>query len=460
MFIQCQHCQATYKIDEQKIPDQNTFVRCAKCNTPISLNKQDQSALSKKQPLKIVNCSECGTRYSIPLEKINDDTISVRCGKCSHVFQVSADENAPDEFDESFKPELDSSQSPDDDLDLDNISIPEESEIEVDGLFDDVDSDADEEESYNTPSELFDLDDPELDDDDMFDSEPKGPTEAYLESVDLSDKIDPDFDDDSDLDDISTDEKSSLFLKPKTAKQSSQNAGKQLDSDSDDWPDIHDETGSLEMDSELNEFVELDDLEELPDSADYDADNPLELQEMSVKKSPNRLAIIVLLVILFALLGVSGWFYFQTEPTQAPSISKVERFDKLSRLKLIEPLKGRLVTNKNSGTKIFILEGEIRNNYTQDVVISWIEVKGALFDKNKAVLSESTAYAGDIQKTEKLPEASNEELNVMRAEKGMKQDLELGTGQTVPFQILFFDVGNNIQKLQAQINRFARKRNQ
>ena len=451
MFIQCQNCQATYKIDEQKIPDQNTFVRCAKCSTPISLNKQEQSALSKKQPLKIVNCSECGTRYSIPLEKITDDTISVRCGKCSNVFQVSSDEDAPDEFGSALPPE--------DDLDLDNISIPEESEIEVDGLFDDVDSEMDEEESFDTPSELFDFDEPESDDDDMFDSEPKGPTEAYLESVDLSEEIDPNFDDDSDLEDISSDENSSLFLKPKTTKQSPQNAGKQLETDGDGWPDIHDETGSLDMDSELNEFVELDDLGEMPDSADYDADNPLELQEMSVKKTPNRFAVIVLLVILFALLGISGWFYFQTEPTQAPSISEVERFDKASRLKLIEPLKGRLIKNKNSGTQIFILEGEIRNNYSQDVVISWIEVKGALFDKSQTILSESTAYAGDIQKTENLPEASAKELDMMRAEKGIKQNLELSTGQTIPFQILFFDVGNNIQKLQAQIYRFAKKRN-
>jgi len=459
MFIQCQHCQATYKIDEHKIPNQNTFVRCAKCNTPISLNKQDQSALSKKQPLKIVDCSECGTRYSIPLEKINGDTISVRCGKCSHVFQVSADENKTDGLDGSFEPDLETSQSPDDDLDLDNISIPEENEIEVDGLFDDVDSGADEKESFNAPNELFDFDDPELEDDDMFDSEPKGPTEAYFESVDLSDEIDPDFDNDSDLEDISSDEKSTLFLKPKTVKQSSQNAGKQLDAD-DGWPDIHDETGSLGTDSELNAFVELDDLEELPDSADYDTDNPLELQDMSVKKGPNRLVVIVLLVILFALLGVSGWFYFQTEPTQTAPISKVERFDKQSRLKLIEPLKGRLITNKISDKKIFILEGEIRNDYAQNVIISWIEVKGALFDKNKTVLSESTAYAGDIQETKNLPEASNEELNEMRAEKGLKQNLELNAGRTVPFQILFFDVGNNIQKLQAQIYRFARKRDQ
>ncbi len=358
MFIQCQNCQATYKIDEQKIPAQNAFVRCAKCSTPISLNKQDQSALSKKKPLKIVDCANCGTRYSIPLDKIIDDTISVRCGKCSHMFQVSVDEsppdelaNNPDDFDDTFEPELDINQSSDDDLDLDNISIPEENEIEVDGLFDDVDSDEDDDEMFNAPNELYDFDDAELEDDEALDDGLKGPTEAYLDSIDLSDEIDGDFDDDPDLGDLSSEEKSELFLKPKTTKQSRQDAAKQLDVERDDWPDILDETGSPDIDSELSEFVELDELDELPISSEYDTDNPLELQDMPERKGPNRLVIVALLIILFALIGTLGWFYFQTKPTQPTSISKVERFDKQTRLKLIEPLKGRLIINKKSGKK-------------------------------------------------------------------------------------------------------------
>lgn len=466
MFIQCQHCQATYKIDEQKIPDQNAFVRCAKCNTPISLNKQDQSDLSKKKPLKIVNCSNCNTRYSIPQDKINDSTISVRCGKCSHVFEVSADEPEPDGFDdpqdestEMFDPEIDTSQLPDDDLGLDNISIPQENEIEVDGLFDNVDIEEEEEEgeTFSAPDELFDFEDPELEEDDPLDSEPKGPTEAYLNSIDLSsDQMIEDSD--LELEEISSDEKYNLFLKPKSTYQSNQGAAKQLENGDDGWPDIHDETESLDMDSEISDFIELDDLEGLPDSAGYDADDPLELQEISSKPGSNRFLIVTLLIILFAIFAVAGWFYVQTEPAQIAQLPEIEHFDKQSRLKLTEPLRGRLVTNSSSGTKIFILEGEIRNNYPQDTVISWIEVKGVLFDNNKRVLSESTVNAGNILETEKLPTATGEELNIMRQSMNLKQNLELNAGEVVPFQILFFDAGSNIQKLQAQISRFTRKR--
>ncbi|NQU64380.1 MAG: zinc-ribbon domain-containing protein [SAR324 cluster bacterium] len=466
MFIQCQHCQATYKIDEQKIPDQNTFVRCANCNTPISLNKQEQSALSKKKPLKIVDCSSCGTRYSIPLDKIDDTTISVRCGKCSHVFEVSVgeseNEGSTDPQEDStdmFDSEVDSEQSTDDDLDMDNISIPQESEIEVDGLFDDVDDDVEEEGAISTPNKLFDFEDPELEEDNSPNSEQKGPTEAYLDSIDLSNQMGEDFDSDLEMGEISSEEKYNLFLKPKSTNRSHQESGKQLGADIDDWPDIHDETESLAMNSEMNDFIELDDLEELPDSAGFDTDDPLELQEMSGKSRPNRFFIITLLIVLLAILAVSGWFYLQTESAQVTSLQEVENFNNQTRLKLTEPLRGRLVTNENSGEKIFILEGEVRNNYPQDTVISWIEVKGVLFDKNKTALSESTVYAGNILETEKLPTASIEELDVMRQSKILKKSIELNTGEVVPFQILFFNAGNDIQKLQAQISRFARKKN-
>ncbi len=446
MFIQCQHCQATYKIDEQKIPDQDTFVRCSKCNTPISLNKQEQSALSRQQPHKIVDCSSCGTRYSIPLDKLAEDTVTVRCGKCGHVFKVSADDDSgAGTYDDSNLAEAD-------DLDLDSISIPEENEIEVDGLFDDVEME--EATTFDVPEELDDFADPELEDDD-FDDMSKGPTEAYLDSIDLSGQTDDEIDGNPDLGEISPDEKSQLFLKPNPRDSSDQIAAKQLGPDDDGWPDIHDETGP--PDSELDEFVELDDLDDIPVSDDYDGDDPLELQEMSVKRGPSRWLVVVLLVLLFALIGAAGWFYFQTTPPDTMSSAVVENFNKNSRLKLLEPLKGRFVTNANSGEKIFMLEGTIRNNYATETAIEWIEVKGALYDRSQNLLSETTVFAGDIVEKETLQEASIEELNALRDGKRTASELELDNSQTVAFQILFFNVGNNIQKLQAQISRFSRK---
>ncbi|MBU2643288.1 zinc-ribbon domain-containing protein [bacterium] len=481
MFIQCQHCQATYKIDEHKIPDQNTFVRCVKCDTPISLNKQDQSALSKKQPHKIVDCSNCGTRYSIPLEKISDSTISVRCGKCSHVFQVSADTTEPEkpvsgkdskaihgseektdtggldfreDMEEMFESESDEAMLEDNNLDLDNISIPKESEIEIDGLFDDVDAE-EEDVTFDPPDELTDFMDPDLED-----NEPdKGPTEAYLDSIKLSDQEEEELniDNDPDLGDISSDDKYQLFLKPKAKNRSGESAAKQLEPQSGGWPDIQDETDSLDMDSELNEFIELDDLGEIPDSADYDSDDPLELREMGSKSRSNRVVIVALLVVLFVVLGVSGWFYFQTTPPPPQATQPVEIFNKQSRLKLMEPLKGHLIRNTNSQEKIFVLEGEIRNDYPPGTMITWIEVKGALYDSSQTVLSESIAYGGRTLSMDKLRSMSREELVAIRKTNSLPYNIELKTSEKVAFQILFLNVGDNIQKLQAQINRFSRK---
>ena len=467
MFIQCQNCQATYRIDEQKIPDQNTFVRCAKCNSPISLNKQEQSVLSKKKPHKIVDCPSCSTRYSIPMEKIADGGTSVRCGKCGHMFQVSADEIGAD-IDQSTEPpdiEPFSQDKPgieaDDQLDLDNIDIPEENEIEVDGLFDeDVDLEENDPE-ITMPEELADFEDPELEETDNAEFT-KGPTEEYLESIDLTDQIDEDLDSDidKDLDEISSEDKDDLFLKP-TAKSSFKDAAaKQLKNDQ--WPDIHDETDTSGMgiDEELNDFVELDDLNEIQDSADYDADNPLELQEMTEKKGKKRVLVVFLVLILLAVLGAAGWFYYKTLPSQQGATSPVESFNNQSRLKLMEPLRGKLISNTATGEKIFVLEGEIKNNYTEQTIINWIEVKGVLYDKNQNILSESRGLAGKVLTIEDIQEASSEKLNIIRSGKSVEPDLELAPTQTVPFQILFFNTGDNIQKLQAQISRFSKKQTQ
>ncbi len=456
MFIQCQSCHATYKIDEQKIPDQDTFVRCSKCNTPISLNKQEQSALSKKLPHKIVDCSSCGTRYSIPLDKISDGSIPVRCGKCGHVFDVVADEGT---FDAPFDTEASSGMVPgpsdDNDLNIDNINIPEENEIQVDGLFDEVDEEK--ETSYSESEEfggLDDFEDSDLEEDNEFAAEPKGPTEAYLESVDLSSQIN---DDDSELDEISDDDKFDLFLKPSPVDQPNEGAAKQIDPDDKQWPDIHDETGP--EDSELNDFIELDDLSEIPDSADFDANNPLELQEMTVKKNTNRFMVVGLLIILFILIGTSGWFYFQTSPSQAPNVPLVERYSKQSRLNVMEPLKGRLIVNKASGVNIIMLEGRIRNDNPPETVFNWIEIKVTLEGKDKSALAESTAYAGKIVTEKMMQNASAEELRTIRQEYASVPDLELDTQPTIQFQILFFDVGNDKQTLnpKIRISRLSRK---
>lgn len=447
MFIQCQNCQATYKIDEEKVPDQNTFVRCSKCDAPISLNRQEQSALSRQKPHKIVDCPSCGTRYSIPLEKLTDGVIPVRCGKCSHEFDVSADDPQQESM-----PDAALFGDMDDDVSMDNIDIPEENKIEVDGLFDEDDERDDSFDEAAGFGGLDDFEDPELEDD--INDATTGPTEAYLESVDLSVDAGEERDEESELDDISSAEREDLFLKPSTIESMDDGAAGQLDPHADHWPDIHDETESIE--AELDDFVELDELGDISDSADDDAENPLELQEMTGKRGSRRVWIVSLLVLLFAILGAAGWFYLQTDPALTTT-PPVETFSKQSRLKILEPLNGRFVSNETTGSKIFMLEGKIRNNYDNGSRINWVEVKGSLFDRNQQMLSEATTYAGKILSPETLQQASAAELTAIRAETSNVMDLELESAETVPFQILFFDVDDNIQKLQAQISRFSRK---
>ena len=136
MFIQCQNCQTTFKIDENKIPQKDSAVRCTTCSELIPLNREEQDELLKKSPKKFIECDSCGTQYSVPLSSITRETTKAKCGKCGHIFSISGSNNDLSEESPSAKAYEEDLGT--DDLALDNIEIPEGSEIEVDDLFGDV----------------------------------------------------------------------------------------------------------------------------------------------------------------------------------------------------------------------------------------------------------------------------------------------------------------------------------
>ncbi len=484
MFIQCRHCRTTYKIDENKIPDQDSFVRCAKCSNPIPLNKKEQSDLSQKRPQKIVECSNCGIRYSIPHEKIVKESIQVRCGKCSHVFQVSklsADPEIPPEplpddstsvfVDEADLPSPDTNDErkpypADDEVDLDNISIPKESEIEVDSLFDDVDESAEQE------IDSFDAD--VADSDDVEDGEhsagfSKNATDEYLESVSLASDSEYE-DEDMGIGGISSEQKAKIFLKPEAGIDSSDAADAAEPSENEDsWPEIQDETEASDLDEdledsgggtdeEISELSEFDESTEFQEEDDSDTRDPLELQEMIEPKSRKWIVVPILLLSILAVLATVAWFYLKSDSRPAVFSPIIETYHKSSKLAILEPLKQRVIVNRNDRKKILVLEGTLRNNNPTNLKFGWIEVKGILYDQQNNVLSESTTFAGSNLTTSQLESWNREKIESFRSYQAgqVEQSLDLGYNQIVPFQIVFFDMPDNLSKLEARINRLVK----
>jgi len=458
MFIQCQHCNAAFKIDESKIPDQNAFVRCVKCSNPIPLNKQKQTAIAESDPHKIVECSNCESRYSIPLDKLEKESVKVRCGKCGHVFQVSrsGEEQLSGEISDPFETEADSDTgelddeiSFEDDIGLNDISIPEENEIEMDSLYDNIDEASIDEETET--DETFE--------DPIDFEEDSEQSEEYLDSISLSaqvgdEEITEEDDDDLELDTVSSEERYKLFLKPDGKTDEADAA---LTGDDEQWPEVEDETEMLDMGQEISDFTGLDEMGELPDLDETSARASL-TQPIEGKKKRKSRWVFIFLIVIFAIIAATGWFYFQSDAGREMFPQITERYDSKSKLKIQEPLKGRMIFNKSDKVNIFLLEGQVKNTYPSDVDITWIEIKGVLYDQQNEKISEAFTNAGINLTNAQLVDWSEDRIKsyVKYQSDKVKQELVIKSGSTAPFQIVFFKVPKTINKLEASINRFGR----
>ena len=68
MKIQCESCQATYNIDESKIPEKGATARCKKCGSRILIRKPAPIEVKTK------SCPKCGSPVS------EDATDCMMCG--------------------------------------------------------------------------------------------------------------------------------------------------------------------------------------------------------------------------------------------------------------------------------------------------------------------------------------------------------------------------------------------
>ncbi len=445
MFIQCQHCHTTYKIDENKLPEAESVVRCAKCSEPIPLSRETQDEVSRKTPKKIVVCDQCGTQYSVPLNSIGNKETKARCGNCGNFFSISkpTDSDTPSLSPSSRAYEEDYE---DGDIDLDNIEIPEESEIEVDDLFNNIDEKTVENSDH----------DPNVDDG----LSSKDASDEYLESVKLTsengEELDPLPDDEEpDIDEISEEQKYKIFLKPKSKQE------KEVDSEQEtSWPEIEDdlpdEEPELSIDTDLDEFTDLDDIGDAPRAASIKK----EKKPKKEKKKRNILLWIIWIIVILALAGV-GLLYFDFQTEEIYTAPQAEAFNSQSKIAILEPLSGRFIQNKNLKTNMFVLEGKLLNVYGENISVSGIEIEGYLYRKNSDQPITSTAFAGVYLDDELLKIGSRENIIAIVDElaEESKADQEFGSDDLIDFQIIFFDAPDtqNIEKLGARINRFNRR---
>ncbi len=267
----------------------------------------------------------------------------------------------------------------------------------------------------------------------------------------MSDDSDEDKDD-LGIGNISDDQKYKIFLKPSSKNQDNENAT------DDSWPEIQDDTDSLNLDDEMNqdisEFTGLEELDELPDYSSDDNNKDATNQSKTETKSKKRVLLWILWGLIIIAIILAGWRLIESKSEKKLLTQQEEIFDNTTKLAIMEPLKGRYVKGRADKIKIFVLEGEIANSYPAEASINSIEVEGMLYDQKKSIIKTSTAYARGKLTTTQLERWPKDKI-----ESYMSSDKEIQSEDTLQFQIVFFDVPKNIHGLGAKINRFTKSKN-
>ncbi|MCG8333458.1 MAG: zinc-ribbon domain-containing protein [Proteobacteria bacterium] len=415
MFIQCQSCQTTFKIDEDKIPQKDSAVRCTTCSELIPLSPEEQGELLKKSPKKFIVCDSCGTQYSVPLSSITQETTKAKCGKCGNLFSISeSDDN--DLSDESPSAKAYEEDLGTDDIGLDNIDIPEGSEIEVDDLFGDVS--AKENKGKNKG---------------------KNADEEYLESIKLTNgEEDEVLDDDLGINEISKDHKYKIFLKPKGKKKK----GKK-DESADSWPEAEDD-------------LALDDSEKKANKK-----KPKKKKDTKPGKSKRSVFLWLIWGLIVIVLAALAYVVIEMQKDQYDMVPQTESFDSKSKIAILEPLNGDYYGNNNFEKQIYVLSGQVYNLYGEDTTLSKIEIEGYLYPKGKTEKISSVSFAGETLDDRQLKSLKKAEIESILTNQSKDSDSlkEFGSNEIIDFQVVFFSPPEsiNLEKLGAKIVKYNRK---
>jgi predicted Zn finger-like uncharacterized protein len=456
MFIKCQHCKATYKIDINKIPSEKSYVKCSNCSKPIPLDPNPVDHNTTDPEGHLVECDSCSSRYMIPIETIANKSLKVRCGKCSNLFtvpalnEVSTESNlkGASDFKSNLLREsanLDQEQSLN--SDLDGLSQTDPEGPDSDDLFGEDDLvRSGNDTGFSSVKDIDADDDLDLNISGFSSKPPDDATAEYLKSVSYEDESDDDVELDSDLnmDSVASDQKYKFFLKPKGDKQDSKSIEEDL---AEHWPEIQDETEDIETEIDLD----------MPDSA-FEVEKPKKSKSENKSTQGKKIAAIIFIILLTAVAGILGWMLLEKKGGPDVVLQPFDVQSEKPKILIQEPLNGRYVVNKTMKKKIFVLQGAIKNFYPSDIKVSSVKVKGTLYNNEDVIIAESTVFAGNFLNNKQLETYSQAKMNAFYDFQFGENNvnLDLGVNQMIPFQVVFLQISGKFHKLEAKIESFSK----
>jgi predicted Zn finger-like uncharacterized protein len=398
----------------------------------------------------IIQCEQCQAKFRLDDSKVTDRGVKVRCAKCKHVFSVarvqSADEGLPTDFpagrdfqvestDSSFRTE----PTPFEAAASDSIAVQHgDNEFSLSTLEDDkgFDAEPDEAPTEQGADSAFD---------DIF-REVSSPTaEDFLGSASPDFAVDS-LSDSMKMDDAKVEDKDSSLAPLSDTDLPFSQGGMEL----------ADEPAPVALPQVDPDEVKPDEIilpreilsatsVEAPDKPEPAADDELQkisppvsvksaeddLPPLSItsrrRESPVSSGVIAAVVLL--LVGVLGYFGFTSLSEDKAKV--VQEVGKIS----VRAVKASYVKNASAGL-LLVISGEAVNEYPKPRAA--IQLKGMIFDAKGQILAGKSAFGGNMLTDEQLASLPLDKIEAAMANQfgDSLTNLEVAPGKKVSFMIV------------------------
>lgn len=164
------------------------------------------------------------------------------------------------------------------------------------------------------------------------------------------------------------------------------------------------------------------------------------------KRNFGKYAILSLLFLALIGAGYYAWLYYfkqEAKPSEDAVAKKVE-------LLTMRNVRQYNVLNEKVG-KVFVIEGRVVNEFPEPK--EFIELEGAIYDKDKKPLSVKDQLAGTQLSLFQLQVLSEKEMESFLNNKVelLSNNTNIPPGGEVPFMILFYDPPDNIAEFGVKI---------
>ncbi|MBE9536193.1 MAG: zinc-ribbon domain-containing protein [Proteobacteria bacterium] len=396
MIIQCESCQAKFKLDDSRVTEKGVKVKCAKCKNIFVVKKEvpadmpadiPPSAIEEKvsdigepsPPDKKPEAqTEVGEDYafdasegSLGLEGEGEETES---------FDIGGEEEAESFDTESFgMGEGEETES----FDTESFGMGEEEETESFDMGGEEETGVFEEAQEDTGEAAIDFGEFALEGDNGLEEKEEAPREEI--TLELAEKE----------------------------------------------PEDGGEAEVSEAESQLPD-------EEIPDLA--------EVTKKAGPRRSNKFLVPLLLLLIFA----GGGTYFFTDLQSIINTVKEKLGAKEEGVISIKSLNSYYLQTDKEGP-IFIIEAEAQNE--DQGARSFIKLKGNLYDDKGKVVMEQVAYAGNVFSGNKLLEMSRAEVRKEMAYKVGKglSNSNIMPGNKVAFMLVFYDVPSTLSEFDVEV---------